>query len=198
MKDIFQKIYEEISNDSENKEMKQKWYEPVYTAWAKVKIVIVGQAPGRKAQETKKPWNDVSWETLRKWLWITDEQFYDPDLISLMPMDFYYPWKGSHWDLPPRKWFAEKWHPILLKNMPEVELFILIWAYSQKYYLAKNIKSNLTETVHSYEEYLPKYFPIVHPSPLNFRWRSKNLWFEDEVIPELQKLVQKIIEENKN
>lgn len=198
MKDIFQKIYKEIYDDSENKEMKQKWYEPVYTAWAKAKIVIVGQAPGRKAQETKKPWNDVSWETLRKWLWITDEQFYDPDLISLMPMDFYYPWKGSHWDLPPRKWFAEKWHPILLENMPEVELFILIWAYSQKYYLAKSIKSNLTETVHSYEEYLPKYFPIVHPSPLNFRWRSKNPWFEDEVIPELQKLVQKIIEENKN
>lgn len=198
MTDIFQKIYKEIYDDSENKEMKQKWYEPVYTAWAKAKIVIVGQAPGRKAQETKKPWNDVSWETLRKWLWITDEQFYDPDLISLMPMDFYYPWKGSHWDLPPRKWFAEKWHPILLENMPEVELFILIWTYSQKYYLAKSIKSNLTETVHSYEEYLPKYFPIVHPSPLNFRWRSKNPWFEDEVIPELQKLVQKIIEENKN
>ena len=197
MKDIFQKIYKEIYDDSENKEMKQKWYEPVYTAWTKAKIVIVGQAPGRKAQETKKPWNDVSWETLRKWLWITDEQFYDPDLISLMPMDFYYPWKGSHWDLPPRKWFAEKWHPILLENMPEVELFILIWAYSQKYYLAKNIKSNLTETVHSYEEYLPKYFPIVHPSPLNFRWRSKNPWFEDEVIPELQKLVRKIIDENK-
>lgn len=195
MTDIFQKIYEEICDDPENKEMKQKWYEPVYTAWAKAKIVIVGQAPGRKAQETKKPWNDVSWETLRKWLWITDEQFYDPDLISLMPMDFYYPWKGSHWDLPPRKWFAEKWHPILLENMPEVKLFILIWAYSQKYYLAKNIKSNLTETVHSYEEYLPKYFPIVHPSPLNFRWRSKNPWFEDDVIPKLQELIQEVIEE---
>ena len=198
MKNIFQKIFEEICDDPENKEMKQKWYEPVYTAWAKAKIVIVGQAPGRKAQETKKPWNDVSWETLRKWLWVTEEQFYDSDLISLIPMDFYYPGKGNHWDLPPRKWFAEKWHPILLENMPEVKLFILIWAYSQKYYLAKNIKSNLTETVHSYEEYLPKYFPIVHPSPLNFRWRSKNPWFENEVIPELQKLVRKIIDENKN
>lgn len=198
MTDIFQKIYEEICDDPENKEMKEKWYEPVYTAWAKAKIVIVGQAPGRKAQETKKPWNDVSWETLRKWLWITDEQFYDSDLISLIPMDFYYPGKGNHWDLPPRKWFAEKWHPILLENMPEVKLFILIWAYSQKYYLAKNIKSNLTETVNSYKEYLPKYFPIVHPSPLNFRWRSKNPWFENEVIPELQKLVRKIIDENKN
>ena len=195
MTDIFQKIYEEICDDPENKEMKQKWYEPVYTAWEWASIVIVGQAPGRKAQETNKPWNDVSWETLRKWLWVTDDEFYDPDIISLMPMDFYYPGKGNHWDLPPRKWFAEKWHPILLENMPEVKLFILIWAYSQKYYLAKNIKSNLTETVHSYEEYLPKYFPIVHPSPLNFRWRSKNPWFEDDVIPKLQELVQEVIEE---
>ena len=198
MKTIFEKIFEEICNDPENKEFKEKGYEPVYTAWAKAKIVIVGQAPGHKAQETKKPWNDVSWETLRKWLWVTEEQFYDSDLISLIPMDFYYPGKGNHWDLPPRKWFAEKWHPILLENMPEVKLFILIWAYSQKYYLAKNIKSNLTETVNSYKEYLPKYFPIVHPSPLNFRWRSKNPWFENEVIPELQKLVRKIIDENKN
>lgn len=198
MKNIFQKIFEEICDDPENKEMKQKWYEPVYTAWEWASIVIVGQAPGRKAQETKKPWNDVSWETLRKWLWVTDDEFYDPDIISLMPMDFYYPGKGSHWDLPPRKWFAEKWHPALLENMPKVKLFILIWAYSQKYYLAKNIKSNLTETVNSYKEYLPKYFPIVHPSPLNFRWRSKNPWFENEVIPELQKLVRKIIDENKN
>ena len=162
MTDVFQEIYEEICNDPENKEFKEKGYEPVYTAWSKAKIVIVGQAPGRKAQETKKPWNDVSWETLRKWLWVTEEQFYDSDLISLIPMDFYYPGKGNHWDLPPRKWFAEKWHPILLENMPEVKLFILIWAYSQKYYLATKIFSNCT----------PKSFkfPLEKQKSLVWRW----------------------------
>jgi len=38
-----------------------------------------------------KPWNDASGDTLRKWLDVDKEQFYDPDIISLLPMDFYYP-----------------------------------------------------------------------------------------------------------
>ena len=61
------------------------------------------------------------------------------------------------------------------------------------YYL-KNRKKNLTETVASYKEYLPQYFPIVHPSPLNFRWQAKNPWFEEQVVPDLQKTVHDILE----
>jgi uracil-DNA glycosylase len=140
-----------------------------------------------------RPWNDVSGQLLRKWLGVTDEQFYDPDLIALVPMDFYYPGKGTHGDLPPRKGFAEKWHPVLLEHMPNVELIILIGAYAQKYYLGKNAKRTLTETVYAYEEYLPTYFPLVHPSPLNFRWRSKNGWFETDVVPKLSKAIEEIL-----
>jgi hypothetical protein len=55
------------------------------------------------------------------------------------------------------------------------------------------MKRNLTETVRSYEEYLPKYFPIVHPSPLNFRWQAKNSWFTEEVVPVLAERVAKIL-----
>lgn len=176
-----------------NAEMKAKGYIPVYTAGKNAKIVIVGQAPGSKAQTTEKPWNDASGILLRKWLGITDEQFYDPDLVALIPMDFYYPGKGAHGDLPPRKGFAEKWHPLLLEHMPHVELIILIGAYSQKYYLGKTAKKTLTETVQSYEKYMPQYFPLVHPSPLNFRWRSKNPWFELEVVPVLREMVSSII-----
>ena len=54
------------------------------------------------------------------------EQFYDPDLISLLPMDFYYPGKGAHGDNPPRKDFAPKWHPQLLELMPDVQLILLV------------------------------------------------------------------------
>lgn len=176
-----------------NADVKAKGYAPVYTAGPKAKIAIIGQAPGSKAQLSMQPWNDQSGVLLRKWLGITDEQFYDPDLVALIPMDFYYPGKGAHGDLPPRKGFAEKWHPLLLEHMPNVELIVLVGAYSQKYYLGKAAGRNLTETVRLYNSYLPRYFPLVHPSPLNFRWRSKNPWFELEVIPVLQRTVRLVI-----
>ncbi|HEY0965319.1 MAG TPA: uracil-DNA glycosylase family protein [Candidatus Saccharimonadales bacterium] len=196
MLNTFDAIYQAICDDPMNIAMKAKDYVPVYTAGPKAKIVIVGQAPGSKAQASMKPWNDVSGILLRKWLGVTDEQFYDPNIFALTPMDFYYPGKATHGDLPPRKGFAEKWHPKLLQLMPEVQLIILIGAYSQKYYLGKSAKRNLTETVRAYHEYLPAYFPLVHPSPLNFRWRARNPWFEIEVVPELHVLVHKILGED--
>lgn len=190
---VFSEIYDRIVADPFNDEMRKKQYAPVYTASSKAKIIIVGQAPGIKAQSSLKPWDDKSGENLRLWLDVSEEQFYDPDTISLIPMDFFYPGKGKGGDLPPRKGFAEKWHPLLLEQMPNVELIILIGAYSQKYYLGKSAKKNLTETVHSFREYLPKYFPLVHSSPLNFRWQARNPWFLEEVVPELQKVVKNIL-----
>ena len=194
MADAFSDIYRQIVDDPMNADMRKKGYLPVYTAGPNATIVIVGQAPGRKAQESMKPWNDVSGQLLRQWLGITDEQFYDPDVVALIPMDFYYPGKGAHGDLPPRKGFAEAWHPLLLEHMPNVALIIVVGAYSQKYYLGKNAKRNLTETVHAYEEYLPNYFPLVHPSPLNFRWRAKNPWFEADVVPVLRQVITTLIQ----
>ena len=196
MMDVFGAIFREICDDPMNADMQAKGYMPVYTASAKAKIVIVGQAPGRKAQESLQPWSDVSGKLLRSWLGVTDEQFYDPNVVALIPMDFYYPGKGAHGDLPPRKGFAEKWHPQLLAHMPDVELTILIGAYAQKHYLGKRAERNLTETVRTYEAYLPDYFPLVHPSPLNFRWRKNNPWFEAEVVPELRRRIAQLLDSN--
>lgn len=192
MVDQLEAIYAAITDDPMNAEMTAKGYAPLYTAGTKAKIAIIGQAPGSRAQESMKPWNDASGIMLRKWLGVSDEEFYDPNIIALIPMDFYYPGKAAHGDLPPRKGFAEKWHPKLFEAMPNVQLIILIGAYAQKYYLGKTAKSNLTETVRAYKEYLPDYFPLVHPSPLNFRWRAKNPWFELEVVPELARYVRSI------
>ena len=94
---------------------------------------------------------------------------------------------------PPRKEFAEKWHPKLLAHMPEVRLTILVGAYAQKHYLAHQAEKNLTETVAHFAQYLPEYFPLVHPSPLTARWRAHNPWFETEVVPELRQRVAGII-----
>jgi Uracil-DNA glycosylase len=109
-------------------------------------------------------------------------------------MDFYYPGKGKSGDLPPRKNFAPKWHEKILELMPNIELIILVGKYAQDYYLHKNKKSNLTETVFHYEEYGPLYFPIVHPSPLNFRWQNKNPWFLENVVPKLKIRVSEILD----
>jgi uracil-DNA glycosylase len=105
---------------------------------------------------------------------VTREVFYGSDRIAHMPMDFYYPGKDKQGDLPPRKGFAEKWHPLLLGNMPDLETIILVGSYAQKYYLDKSREKNLTETVRYFINYLPKYLPLVHPSPLNIGWFKRN------------------------
>jgi uracil-DNA glycosylase len=188
-----QKIHQKIVRDPMNSIVPFLGTLPVYTVSEKAKIVIVGQAPGRKAQLSGIPWNDSSGIKLRTWLGVTDELFYDPNLFSLLPMDFYYPGKGSHGDLPPRREFAPRWHPRIIAQMPHIELFILVGMYAQRYYLGDRVKNTLTNTVRAYSEYLPLYFPTVHPSPLNFNWQTKNPWFVEGLVPELQGIVHDII-----
>lgn len=187
------KIRKEIQEDPDNEQFKELGYKPLFEADEKAKIVVIGQAPGIKAQTAGIAWQDESGSRLKEWLGINEKTFRDKTKIALLPMDFYYQGKGKSGDKPPRKDFADKWHTKLLEHMPNVELIVLTGQYSQKYYLGKDAKKNLTETVRAYKEYLPRYFPIVHPSPLNFRWLGKNPWFEEEVVPELQKLVAEIL-----
>lgn len=193
---IFDEIREEIANDPFNAEYKERGIGPVYAANENAKIAIIGQAPGRKVEETGIFWNDKSGDRLRDWMDIDRDTFYSTDLIAQLPMDFYYPGKAKSGDKPPRKGFAEKFHPQLLEAMPNLELIILIGNYSQKHYLGKDRQKNLTETVMHYQDYLPDYFPLVHPSPLNQRWMKKNPWFEEDVIPEFRKIIHEYMEED--
>ena len=191
--DSFEQLKKEIMADSDNKKYTDKGIEPLFSTPSTAKILIVGQAPGIKAQESKIFFNDKSGVKLREWMGIDDEIFYKSGLIGVVPMDFYYPGKVKSGDLPPRKNFAIKWHSKVLELMPNLELIILVGKYAQDYYLGNDKKQNLTETVFNYKQYLPRYFPIVHPSPLNFRWNNKNPWFIKEVVPELQKRMKEIL-----
>ena len=157
------------------------------------KLLIVGQAPGKKVEETLIPFNDKSGEKLMDWLGIDSKIFYS-EKIAIVPMDFYYPGKGRTGDLPPRKFIGEEYHGQLLALMPDIDMTILVGKYSMDYYLAGRMKRNLTETVKCYDEYLPEFFPIVHPSPLNFRWQRRNPWFEKDVVPVLKKSVSSILD----
>ena len=191
--DSFEQLKQEIMADSDNKKYTDVGIEPLFSTPNTAKILIVGQAPGIKAQESKIFFNDKSGVKLREWMGIDDEIFYKSGLIGVVPMDFYYPGKGKSGDLPPRKNFAKKWHSKVLELMPNIELIVLVGKYAQDYYLGNDKKQNLTETVFNYKQYLPRYFPIVHPSPLNFRWHNKNPGFIKEVVPELQKRVKEIL-----
>ncbi len=166
---------------------------PVVTAAAESQIIIIGQAPGTKVHASGVPWADASGKRLRAWMGLEEDVFYDTKKIAVIPMGFCYPGKGKSGDLPPRKECAPQWHSPLMELLPQVKMILLVGSYAQKYYLGKLMKKNLTETVGAFEEYLPKYFPIVHPSPLNARWLKRNPWFEDQVVPQLQKEVQNIL-----
>ena len=184
-------IRKAIIDDPDNAWAKEKGWEPVYTAHKEAKIVLIGQAPGIRAQESKTPWNDPSGDNLRSWLNVSREEFYDPTKFALVPMDFYFPGTGKGGDLPPRKGFAETWHPQIFEAMPQVKLHILIGAYAHEYYLGERRGKTLTETVKRYKEFLPEQLPLVHPSPRNRRWMKNNPWFEEEVIPQLRMRVEK-------
>ena len=159
---------------------------PVVSAHIDSKIIIIGQAPGTKVHVSGVPWDDASGKQLRKWLNVSVKDFYDETKFAIVPMGFCYPGKGKSGDLPPRPECAPQWHEELMSRMPNLELVILIGMYAQKYYLQKEAKKTLTETVANYKDYLPNYFVLPHPSPRNRFWLTKNPWFDKEVIPELQ------------
>ena len=188
----FDKIIKKLKEDSRNKSYTDRGIPPIFQVSPKARILIIGQAPGKKVEESLIPFNDKSGEKLVQWMGIDRDTFYS-EKIAILPMDFYYPGKGKTGDLPPRSFIAKEYHKDILDLMPDIKLTILIGSYSMKYYLGKGMKENLTETVRSYKEYLPKYFPIVHPSPLNFRWQKANPWFEGEVVPVLRDKVHKIL-----
>jgi uracil-DNA glycosylase len=187
------KLLEKIRNCKECEKHLEFGVNPIIAATAKSKIIIIGQAPGRKVHDTGIPWNDKSGDNLRNWLGIDKSIFYDAEIIALMPMGFCYPGTGKSGDLPPRPECAPLWHNKLFTSMTNVKLILLIGQYAQDYYLGSKAKSTLTETVLQFKSYLPQYFPLPHPSPRNNIWQAKNEWFKQEVLPELKVRIQNIL-----
>jgi uracil-DNA glycosylase len=166
---------------------------PVFQVHPKARILIAGQAPGRKVHETGIPFNDPSGQRLREWMGIGAEIFYNPEIISILPMGFCYPGSGKSGDLPPRPECANQWRTQLLALMPDIQLTLVIGQYAQQWHLGESKKSNLTKTVEAWKEYWPDVLPLPHPSPRNNLWLKKNPWFENEVTPVLKQKIDQII-----
>lgn len=166
---------------------------PVLRASTSARLLIVGQAPGRRVHETGIPWNDPSGDRLREWMQLDREKFYDERRIAIIPTGLCYPGTGPGGDLPPRPECAPYWHPRLVPMLPGLQIALLVGSYAQAYYLRDARRRTLTETVRAWREYLPHFLPMPHPSPRNQMWLRRNGWFVDEVVPFLRSVVEQTV-----
>lgn len=167
---------------------------PILSAHRNARVLIVGQAPGRRVHESGVAWADPSGVRLREWLGVTEEEFYDPRRMALVPMGFCYPGTGKSGDLPPRPECADEWHVAVLERMPDVKLTVLLSQYAHARYLGSRRKESLTDTVRAWKEYRPRYLPLPHPSPRNNIWLKRNPWFEHDVLPYVRRRVRQVLQ----
>jgi uracil-DNA glycosylase len=167
---------------------------PVLQIHPQARILIAGQAPGRKVHESGIPFDDASGDRLREWMGISREVFYDPKQISILPMGFCYPGTGRSGDLPPRPECAPAWRGQLLSHLRNLRLTLVIGKYAQDFHLP-NAGKSLTETVRAWRENWPNVIPLPHPSPRNNIWLKQNPWFAGELLPVLKERVAVILKE---
>jgi len=145
-----------------------------------------------RVHQSGKPFDDPSGERLRAWLGLSEAEFYDQSRVAIVPMAFCFPGynaKGS--DLPPPRICGETWHDLVMQELGKIDLTILVGGYAHKYHLG--VKTGVTDTVKGWRDHAPRLFALPHPSWRNTAWLKKNPWFEAEVLPELRRQVQKVI-----
>jgi uracil-DNA glycosylase len=166
---------------------------PVLQAHAAARVLVVGQAPGRRVHETGIPWNDASGRRLRDWMGVSEASFYDATRFAIIPMAYCYPGRGGGGDLPPRQECAELWLSHLLARLPRIELTLLIGHHAQRHFLGRRRKATLADTVSAWREYAPAYVPLPHPSPRNQPWLARHPWFERDVLGALRARVRRLV-----
>ena len=177
---------------------------PVAVLSSTAKIAICGQAPGNKVHLSGKPFTDPSGVRLRQWLGVEEAEFYNPANFAIVPMGFCFPGYDRHGsDLPPRKECARAWHDQVFEVMPQLRIKLLVGGSAQAWHLGKRRKANVTDTVNAWRDYLKAgsegasegivEWPLPHPSWRNTAWLKKNPWFDNELVPELKKVIQGLL-----
>jgi uracil-DNA glycosylase len=165
---------------------------PVFQIDPRAKILIAGQAPGRKVHESGIAFDDASGDRLRKWMGVTKDEFYNPALFAILPMGFCFPGTAKSGDLPPRPECVPAWREQLLGTLNQLQLTIVLGQYAQDYHFGRS-KLSLTELVRSWQTYWPGLIPLPHPSPRNNPWLKRNPWFEAELLPVLRERIASLI-----
>ncbi len=161
---------------------------PVLQMLGSARILIAGQAPGRKVHASGVPFDDASGDRLRAWLGISRDVFYDPKKVAILPMGFCYPGTGKSGDLPPRPECAATWRKPLLARLNNLRLTLVIGQYALAWHLPEET-GPLTAIVQGWKKHWPETVPLPHPSPRNNIWLRRNPWFERELLPVLRKQV---------
>ncbi len=163
------------------------WFRPT------ARLLIAGQAPGKRVHEAGEPFRDPSGDRLRDWLGLSEDQFYDRDRVAIVPMAFCFPGydaKGA--DLPPPAVCARTWHQDVMAVLPDVRLRVLVGGAAHRWHLGT--RTGVTETVRNWRGHAPGTFPLPHPSWRNTGWLKRNPWFGEEVLPALRAEVAKVME----
>ena len=166
---------------------------PILQAHVDASILIAGQAPGRRVHMSGVPFQDPSGDRLREWMDVSEDVFYDPRRVAILPMGFCFPGSTSSGDKPPRPECAPAWREQVLAHLPKVRLTLVLGRYAQAYHLGSSRRS-VTEAVAAWREYWPDVLPLPHPSPRNQGWFKRNPWFERDVLPELGRRVRELME----
>jgi uracil-DNA glycosylase len=166
---------------------------PIFQFHPKARILIAGQAPGRRAHESGIPFSDPSGDRLREWLGIDKHTFYDSRKIAILPMGFCYPGSSKGGDLPPLPRCAATWRERLLGQLKNVELTLVIGRYAVDWHIPDSAGQRMTDVVAQWEHHWPSMLVMPHPSPRNQRWLRDNPWFAERLLPRLKKRVAELI-----
>jgi len=168
---------------------------PVVRVTPDTRLLICGQAPGRRVYESGLPFDDASGDRLRDWLGVDRDTFYGHPAFGVAGMAFCFPGtdpKGG--DYPPMPRCAARWQAPLLSVLPKVELTLLVGGYAQRWALQERAGRTVADTVANWRAHLPDYLALPHPSWRNTGWLKRNRWFEDEVTPYLRLRVRDMLE----
>ena len=169
---------------------------PVLQLHPSARILIAGQAPGRKVHESGVPFDDASGDRLRAWLGVSRDTFYDARQIAILPMGFCFPGTGKSGDLPPRPECAPTWRAQLLSHLKHLELTVVIGQYALDHHLPGTggaAGGSVTQTVQGWRNHGPQTMPLPHPSPRNNIWLKRNPWFEVDLLPALRARVAGVL-----
>ncbi|WP_319825697.1 uracil-DNA glycosylase family protein [Thalassovita sp.] len=156
------------------------------------RVLIAGQAPGLRVHETGVPFNDPSGDRLRDWLGLDRDAFYDRGRVAILPMAFCFPgYDAAGSDLPPPKICGQTWHAKVMESLGKIPLTVLVGGYAHAYHLGGRL--SVTDRVKGWRDHAPGVFPLPHPSWRNTAWLRRNPWFEADLLPELRKQIQMVM-----
>ena len=188
----FQSLLDDIRSCSACAEVLPLGPRPVFQASPTATLLIASQAPGVKVHASGIPFRDASGDRLREWTGLSLDEFYDASKVAIVPIGLCYPGRGKNGgDAPPRPECAALWRDRLLQGMPELRLTLLVGTYAQANVLGPG---TMSERVRDFERYLPRYFPLPHPSWRSRVWAERNPWFAAEVLPALRSAVRNAVQ----